>query len=127
MFLPDLLAHLPQGTPAFLDIRFLQQAWFLLSRNSFVVDEKRRIPTAVEVLDEITRTLPDDTWLLQLVFRDGTLRISGYSENPSALIRLLEQSALLTEVRFSSPVTMDPRLGRERFNIITVISDKEAT
>ncbi len=99
----------------------------LLARNSFVVDEKRRIPTAVEILDEITRTLPDDTWLLQLVFRGGTLRISGYSENPSALIRLLEQSALLTEVRFSSPVTMDPRLGRERFNIITVISDKEAT
>ena len=97
----------------------------LVKRNSFVVDEKRNIPTVVEVLDEITRALPDDTWLLQLVYRDGTLRLSGYSEKPSALIRVLEKTALLKEVRFSSPVTMDPRLGRERFNIIAVIPDKE--
>ena len=102
-----------------------QQVADLVARNSFVVDEKRQIPTVVELLDEITRTLPDDTWLLQLVFRDGTLRLSGYSEKPSALIRLLEKSSLLSEVRFSSPVTMDPRLGRERFNIIATIPDKE--
>lgn len=102
-----------------------KQVGDLVARNSFVVDEKRQIPTAVEILDVVTRVLPDNTWLLQLVYRDGTLRLSGYSQAPSSLIRLLEKTDLLKEVRFSSPVTMDPRLGRERFNIIAVVPDKE--
>jgi hypothetical protein len=29
----------------------------------------------------------------------------------------LEQSPLLTDVRFRSPVTTDPRIGAERFDI----------
>ncbi|HMB77189.1 MAG TPA: PilN domain-containing protein, partial [Kiloniellaceae bacterium] len=99
----------------------------LVARNSFVVDEKRQIPAAVEILDVVSRALPDNTWLLQLVYRDGSLRLSGYSQEPSALIRLLEKTELLKEVRFSSPVTMDPRLGRERFNIIASVPDKEVS
>ena len=45
------------------------------------------------------------------------LNLSGYSKKPSTLIGLLEQSEMLTSVRFSSPVTLDQRLGLHRFNL----------
>ena len=89
----------------------------LLVRGDFLLNEKRGQAAAVELLAEVTRLLPDDTWLLQFAWRNGSLRLSGYSKNPSSLIRLLEASDHLTEVRFGSPVTMDPRVGLERFNI----------
>ena len=45
------------------------------------------------------------------------LAIAGFSPAAAALIAGLEQSPLLSEVRFGSPVTADPRVGFERFNI----------
>ncbi len=65
--------------------------------------------------------LPDHTWLMQFAWRDGGVRLSGYSARPSSLIGLLEQSALLSGVAFSAPVTMDQRVGLERFNVSAAV------
>ena len=94
-------------------------------RSRFVLNQKRGLVTITEVLNEVTQVLPDDTWLLQFGRRGGRLTISGYSSNPSSLISLLEESELLSEVSFSSPVTADPRVGRERFNITAKIVSRE--
>ena len=96
----------------------------LLVRGDFLLNEKRDSAAAVELLAEVTRLLPDDTWLLQFAWRNGSLRLSGYSKNPSSLIRLLEASDHLTQVRFGSPVTMDPRVGLERFNITACAAEQ---
>lgn len=95
-------------------------------RSRFVLNQKKGVVTITEVMNEVTRILPDDTWLLQFGRRGERLTISGYSVRPSALISLLEDSKLLTEVSFSSPVTADPRVGRERFNITARISTRSA-
>jgi general secretion pathway protein L len=36
--------------------------------------------------------------------------------------RLPDESPMLSEVRFGSPVTVDPRVGRERFNLFAVVT-----
>ena len=97
----------------------------LLQRGSFVVERKRREYGTIELLDELTRVLPDHTWVLKFGLRDGRLTLSGYSGKPSSLIGLLEASELLSEVRFSSPVTMDQKIGLERFNLTAEITPKE--
>jgi general secretion pathway protein L len=89
----------------------------MLQRGSFVVERKRGEYGAIELLDELTRLLPDHTWVLKFGLRDGRLSLSGYSAKPSSLIGLLEASELLTQVRFKSPVTMDQKIGLERFNL----------
>ncbi len=96
----------------------------ILERGSFVVQRKRSERGVTELLDELTRLLPDHTWVLKFGLRDGRLSLSGYSAKPSSLIGLLEQSEMLTEVRFSSPVTMDQKIGLERFNLTATMTGR---
>ena len=96
----------------------------ILERSRFVVERKRDEHGITELLDEVTRVLPDHTWVLKFGLRDGRLTLSGYSAKPSSLIGLLERSEMLSEVRFSSPVTMDQKIGLERFNLTAVLSGR---
>lgn len=96
----------------------------LIERNRFAVERKRIRPTVTEVLDEVTRRLPDHTWVLKFVVRDRRVILSGYSAKPSALIGLLEESQMFSGVRFSSPVTMDQRVGLERFNLTASVTER---
>ncbi len=93
----------------------------MVARGRFVVERKRLQPTVTALIAEVSARLPDHTWLMQFAWRDGGVRLSGYSARPSSLIALLEQSALLSEVAFSSPVTMDQRVGLERFNVSAAV------
>lgn len=101
-----------------------QQLADLVTRSRFAVEQKRDQRTVTEVLDEVTRVLPDHTWALKFGVRDDRLSVSGYSAKPSALISALEELEALAEVRFSSPVTMDQRVGSERFNLSARITGR---
>ncbi|HSF94343.1 MAG TPA: PilN domain-containing protein [Thermohalobaculum sp.] len=90
--------------------------------SSYLVEKKKREPLMVEILDEITRRLPDEHYLVNYSYREGAVQLGGYSDDPSNMLRLLEQSGLLSEVRFAAPVTMDPRVGRERFNLVASVT-----
>ncbi len=96
----------------------------ITERSRFVQQKKRSQFTVTELLDEVTKILPDDTWLLQLARKGQKLTISGYSQRPSALIGLLEESAMLSKVSFRSPVTRDPKVGRDRFNIAATVHQR---
>ncbi|MEW5803536.1 MAG: pilus assembly protein PilM [bacterium] len=70
----------------------------------------------MEILKELTTTLPADTWLDNMDVSNEKLEIGGYSESPSNLIPMLEISPLLENVQFASSITkMGP--GKERFKI----------
>jgi len=99
----------------------------MLERSRFVVERKRNEPGVTELLDEVTRVLPDHTWVLKFSVRNERLTLSGYSAKPSSLIGLLEQSEMLSEVRFSSPVTMDQKIGLERFNLTAALTRRGKT
>ncbi len=88
------------------------------------MSQKREHFTVMELLNEVTKLLPDDTWVLQFGRRDAQMTVSGYSVRPSALIAILEDSEMLNQVKFSSPVTAEPRVGKERFNISTIVTKK---
>ena len=89
----------------------------LVAVSGYLLDKKQRQPQMVEILDELTRRLPDEHYLISYSYRNGTAQLAGYSDDPSSVLRLLEQSDLFSEVRFAAPVTMDPRIGKERFNV----------
>lgn len=96
----------------------------MADRSRFVMAQKRDRYSVMELLKEVTLLLPDDTWVLQFGRRGAQMTVSGYSVKPSALIGILEDSEMFSQVRFSSPVTADPRVGRERFNISAVVPQK---
>ncbi|HSK38229.1 MAG TPA: PilN domain-containing protein, partial [Arenibaculum sp.] len=78
-------------------------------------------PGVTQLLDEVTRRLPDDTWVVQFALRDGRITLAGFSAAASALVAPLEASALLREVRFGAPVYTDPQVGLERFTLSAMV------
>lgn len=97
----------------------------MVDRNRFLIDRKSARLTVTELLHEITRLLPDDTWIIRARLQGDKLTLSGYSATASALIASLEGSAGLAQVRFSSPVTLDRRVGVERFDLSAVVLPRD--
>jgi general secretion pathway protein L len=83
-----------------------------IGEYNFALERKYAFPGTVQVLDDITHLLPDDTWLTQLELRsvrgkDGQreLTLRGESANAGRLVSLLEDSKLFTQAAPRSPTT----------------------
>jgi general secretion pathway protein L len=76
----------------------------------------------VRILEEMARTIPDDTWLTDLDLRDDTVTFGGVSQGASALIPLLERSPLFRTPSFSQPVVRAEE-GGERFTITMQVEE----
>ena len=90
----------------------------LIVQNQFLSQRKTEAPKPVLFIEELTRVLPDHTWLFHMQ-QDGTrLRLSGYTSDASSLIGLIGALPAFTDPKFGSPVTHDPRREKDRFNIV---------
>jgi general secretion pathway protein L len=76
---------------------------------------QRHVPV-LNVLQDLTRTIPQGSWIDRLAITDKGGDMEGYSDSASALIPLLAASPLLKDVAFLSPITKG-RDGKERFRI----------
>jgi general secretion pathway protein L len=98
-----------------------------LTRNAqFLVAGKTRRPLIVQVLDELTRLLPDQAYLTQFELRDQTIELHGFAVTASDLIAVLERSPLFEAPQFRSPVTQDRRSGAERFHVSVELTSGES-
>lgn len=71
----------------------------------------------LELLRELTETLPQDTWLARLIATDKDINIEGYAVNASALIGTIENSKYFKDAGTASTTFKDARMGKERFQI----------
>jgi general secretion pathway protein L len=78
---------------------------------------KRTTPSAVIVLEALSRALPDSAHLTQLHLEDGKVQLAGLAEDPSGLIRLIEKSPQFSHAAFAAPTTMSANENGERFHI----------
>jgi general secretion pathway protein L len=89
----------------------------LLHQARFLQDKKRLEPVLVDTLEELSRVIPDGTWLNGLQFASHKAIIQGQSPSASSLIQGIEGSKFFMNVSFVSPVTKDNSNGLERFQI----------
>lgn len=94
-----------------------QEIELLVEDGRFLRDRKRDGALMGVTLNEITRVLPDHTWVYQLRLNGGEMQVWGYSSAASEIVSLIDASPAFAEVKFRSPVTRDARLGLERFNL----------
>ena len=99
----------------------------LLNRSQYIVQRKQDRPLVAALFDEVTKRIPDDIWFTQFHLQADKMVVSGYAPSASALIALLEDSPMLSQVRFMSPVTLDPKRALERFNLSASIEASGAT
>lgn len=74
-------------------------------------------PAMVEVLDELSRRIPDSTFLEKLSVENDRLLLIGQSTEASALVGLLEGSSLWHSPALAGALQPDPRSRRDRFTL----------
>lgn len=81
------------------------------------LEKQRRAPSFVAVLNDVTRTLPDGTWITEFDLTGNHIRIDGYSHAASDLIAAFDRSGRFTNAQFAAPVTQGAPGGVERFDL----------
>jgi len=78
---------------------------------------KQTTPSAVVLLEALSRALPDDAFLTDLQFEHATVRIVGLAADAPSLIAPLEQSGHFTGVHFFAPTTRGTNAALYQFHI----------
>jgi len=71
----------------------------------------------LEVIDELTRLLPDSAWVSDLRIGNDSADITGYATSAVSLLPVLEKSHLFVDASSTAAVTFDQREDKERFAI----------
>jgi general secretion pathway protein L len=80
---------------------------------NFALDKKYAYPSAFRVVDEVSRVLPDDTWLTQMELKtiakgketQREILVRGETANAGRLVQLVEESQLFAQTAPRSPTT----------------------
>ena len=88
----------------------------------FLAMRRMSAPLAVQLLADITRILPDDTYLDRLVIGRGSVQMQGKSGNAQQLIEQVNESELMEAAAFRGSTRLDARSGLEIFEINTQIT-----
>lgn len=100
-----------------------EQLGQISAKSDFLINKRKKKPRAIEVLNEVTRVLPDTTWLNRFEISGGRVRVQGESTNASGLAARLEDSALFKVGSFDSPVTRNRNTEQERFVISATVRE----
>lgn len=92
------------------------------SAANFLRAKREGQPTVLEVLNDLTRRIPDDTSLDKLSINDGRLTLLGASAQAPALVGLLQQSPLLKSPALAGAVQADPVTHKDRFTLTATLA-----
>lgn len=98
-----------------------RQANVAIPGETIALSKKFAERTLSFLLDDLSRLLPDHTWLVGLDYSDGTFVLDGFSKDPPSLIKILENSAHFSHAEFAGPTEKDRETGVERFKIRVAI------
>jgi general secretion pathway protein L len=85
--------------------------------SGFLARRKTESVAVVDVLQDLTARIPDDTWLERFTVdgNGGHIGMQGQSAKASSLIDVLQNSKLLTGANFQGVIQRDPATNKERF------------
>ncbi len=90
----------------------------------FLSAKKKSQPVVMNVLNEISRLLPDEVWIQRLQLNGDKVDLTGQAPEASTLLQLMEQSPCLGGAVAKGPFTPDVQSGKERFTIEVAIQCK---
>lgn len=85
--------------------------------HNYLLEKRQALPPVIIALEELTRVLPDDTWVQQLEIKGKELQIQGETASSSKLVSLFEQSRMFHDASFRSPLTKGQATGAERYHL----------
>lgn len=106
-----------RGRPARLAAQQREALTALVAGQAFLDRRRAEQPTAVEVLDEVSRRLPDGTYLEKIAMEGDRLTLLGLSNAAPSLVNRLDGSPLWHSPALAGAVQPDPSTGRDRFTL----------
>lgn len=103
-----------------------QQLVNLIQGQRFLDQARAARPTTVEVIDELTRRLPDNTYLEKLSIDDERLMVIGLSSEAPVLIGRLQDAQLWSAPALAGALQPDPSSGRDRFTLVAQLAPTQA-
>ena len=71
----------------------------------------------LEIWDELSRILPDNTFLTETRIADGKVMVSGFSTDAARLVRIIDESPLFSQATLAAAITPDATEHKDRFSI----------
>jgi general secretion pathway protein L len=93
---------------------------------NFMREQRASKMQTVKVLAEVTRILPDDTFLDRLMIGQGNVQMQGKSANAQRLIELVNESAMFRDASFRGPTRLDTRSNKEIFDLTATLVGQES-
>jgi len=91
----------------------------IAAEHNFIVGKKQGAYTAVAILEDLSKILPDTTWVQQLDLRSTSkgreVQIAGETGSSSQLVEVIEKSGTLANASFKSPLTKGQTPNTERY------------
>jgi general secretion pathway protein L len=84
---------------------------------SFLTRHRAESPMAIELLADVTKILPDDTYLDRLVLSQDGVLMQGKSSNSQQLIEVVNKSEAFDDAAFRGSTRLDAASGLEIFEI----------
>ena len=88
-----------------------------VDEHNYLLEKRQLLPPVIIALEELSRVLPDDTWVQQLDMKGKELQILGETASSVRLIGLFEQSGTFYDASFRSPLTKAQTSGAERYQL----------
>jgi len=95
-----------------------------------VRSQKRDVPGLLEVWEEVSRTLPLDSWLTELRLseiaqrQDQLVVMTGLSTAAANLVALVDKSPMFADAALTAPIAVDSIEQRERFTLQAKLQQK---
>lgn len=94
----------------------------LVEGGAFLRAARAGRPAMVEVMDELARRLPDDTYLEKLSIEGDRILLIGLSREASGLVARLQGSPLWSEPTLAGALQPDPRTRMDRFTLTATLN-----
>jgi len=95
-----------------------------VEQHNYLLAKRQATPTVIQALEELTRVLPDDTWVQNIDIKGNEMQIQGETASSVRMIGLFEQSSLFKDANFRAPLTKGQASGMERFQLALQIGAK---
>ncbi|KFN43186.1 PilN domain-containing protein [Arenimonas oryziterrae] len=89
---------------------------------NFLAKQRAQQPTMLELVADLTKRMPDDTYLEKVSVIAGRVTVVGESSQASALVGMLQSSPVLRSPGLVGPVQADPRTKKERFTLMATVA-----
>lgn len=94
-----------------------RREWLALEQaDAFMQQARRNHPPVLEIIEALSRSLPDNAYLEKLSVEDGRLTLIGFSDQAASLVQQLQTSPYWQSPALTGPLQPDAR-GRDRFTL----------